>query len=139
MHHVRRAIELNPAYAPAHARKARILLHQDRHDEALVAALESVRLAPSDVAGLQLLGDCHTKLEQWAAALKVFERAASQAPDNGSIQLKLAAMALRTHDPSRAETALRHTLSLDRRSAQRAAALLEQLASTGAVNPDGSR
>jgi tetratricopeptide (TPR) repeat protein len=79
----RRAIEISPNYAMAHHWRAGALAALDRHDEAIAAAQESLRLDPASLSVMSDLGWYYLFGDRPAEALKVCEDTRKVEPEYG--------------------------------------------------------
>jgi putative PEP-CTERM system TPR-repeat lipoprotein len=86
---IAKALQLRPGYAAAAQEGVAIELAADRHVEALKIARGLQTADPSSVVGTTLEGDVYLDQKQFPAAVKAYEAAASRAPDDGALAVKL--------------------------------------------------
>jgi tetratricopeptide (TPR) repeat protein len=89
-----RVIELYPSHAPSYARKGRVLIRLQRHEEALKSIRHGMRInGGTIVPGWQLWhGWAALELGRDAEALEAFNRALGALPRNPYVQASLAAV-----------------------------------------------
>ncbi|MFV1980378.1 MAG: protein kinase [Rhodothermia bacterium] len=78
---LRRAIEINPGFAPAHTRLTDVLMAMNRLDEAEASALRAVELDPLSVGPTHDLGFTYLLRGDYDAATREFEKAVELHPD----------------------------------------------------------
>ncbi|MET0732838.1 MAG: tetratricopeptide repeat protein [Casimicrobiaceae bacterium] len=96
----RRAIDVNPAYAPAHSNLALTLTAKRDYPEALASVDRALALSPRDVEALNNRGTVLQAQMRHAEALQCFDAALAQAPDHVEILSNRAnaLLELRRHD-----------------------------------------
>jgi|GEM_PF-950595 len=87
---LKKALELDPDNARAHAFQAQIYAAEDRLDEALVEANMAVGTAPDDAYTLSSLGYVHAMREEWHLAVAQYEKAVGVQPNWAWLQGLLA-------------------------------------------------
>lgn len=77
---LRRALDLNPRYAPAKALLGSVLIGNHAFAEALAGAREVLAVAPDDYQALAVSGDAALELGDYAAAEEAYRRLLDAAP-----------------------------------------------------------
>ncbi len=103
--HAERAIELNPSHARSFARKASILVRQERTRDGATAYARAAELAPGDSGILFQLGETWIRLKQWQQARDALERCVLADPYNGKGHVLVGVASMRSGDPDRAAEA----------------------------------
>ena len=75
LHHIERAIALNPSLGYGYEQRGRLLIGLGRYDEAMTALEMALRLAPERPATLLYLGMVEGELERWPQAIEHLRRA----------------------------------------------------------------
>lgn len=88
---IERALRLDATRPDYHAQHARCLALRKREGEARAAAERAEALAPLDALTLDTLGVVWSRLGDHARAVKAFESAVTQSPDNADFHYNLAA------------------------------------------------
>lgn len=93
---LRRAVELNPAYAKAHNYLGYIYYTQAKFDVAVTHADKAFQQAPNDINNLNTLGNVLAKCFDYSRAREVLTRAAELAPEEflswnnlGNVQMEM--------------------------------------------------
>ena len=81
LHHIDRAIALNPASGHAHAQRGRLLFAEGRQADAKSAFETALGLEPEATTTLFYLGTVEAALENWPQAIGHFQRAVELDPD----------------------------------------------------------
>jgi len=82
LHHVDRAIEINPTLANAHQRRGVILLREKRYEEALASLEIALQHEAGNAMVLLYAGVAAGELERWEPAIDYLARACREAPGN---------------------------------------------------------
>ncbi len=85
----KRAIELNPRYAPAHHRYAHYLVSTAEYAEAMEEARRGLELEPHSVAINRTMGYLLSVAGEYDSAIKALERTLEMDPDSGFTHLML--------------------------------------------------
>lgn len=113
---LQRAVAGNPALALAHAHLGSAYLSLRRHDEALAAVREALRLDPSLSPAHAMLGRIHWfGLGQFEDGIRELEIAASLNVEGGYAFLQLSLLYALTNDYRKAELAARRAIDLQER------------------------
>ena len=75
LHHIDRAIALNPSIGDAHIQRGRLLIGMSRHADATKALETAIQLEPERPLTLLYLGMAEGQLERWPQAIEHLERA----------------------------------------------------------------
>ena len=86
---LRQGLAREPALGIGWSRLGELLARDGRHEEALAAGIELVRLQPDDADALEALGDAYAALGRTAEAIEQYRRALDKVP-GGSAAAKLA-------------------------------------------------
>lgn len=78
----RAGVKSNPDYVSGYVVLGRILMDQHKNAEALQTLKAASQKAPENLLALQLLGECHLRLNESSQALKVFKMALFFNPQN---------------------------------------------------------
>ena len=81
LHHIERAIALNPPLGHAHEQRGRLLIALGRYNEAIASLETALRFAPEQPTTLLYLGMVEGELKHWTTAVEHLERAIRQDPD----------------------------------------------------------
>jgi len=87
---LKKALELDPNNARAHAFQGQIYAAEGRMDEALAEANKAVDMAPGDVHTLSSLGYVHFMRDEWDQAVGQYQKAVDAQPNWAWLQLLLA-------------------------------------------------
>jgi predicted O-linked N-acetylglucosamine transferase (SPINDLY family) len=110
------AIRLQPKEMRHHLKLAAVLLATGKAVEAAMLARQVVTRAPELQAGWHVLADCAFLQQDWAAALRSFQRAIELAADGASaakLWYNVGLCAQKLNAPERALQAFDHALALD--------------------------
>lgn len=103
---VHRSLELNSSYAPAHGRRADLLIIAQDYDGALGSYQEAARYEPTNGRWPYRVGVVHTQLQQPKDAAESFREATRLAPQSSAAFYNLGVMELELEHVDAAETAL---------------------------------
>ena len=80
LHHINRAITLNPSLGDAHVQRGRLLIGLGRHEDATTALEIALQFEPEQPLTLLYLGMTKGQLKQWQQAIEHLERAINLNP-----------------------------------------------------------
>ncbi|MGB7242188.1 MAG: tetratricopeptide repeat protein, partial [Sulfitobacter sp.] len=106
------AIRLDPKYAEAYNHLGRLLLEQNRLDEASEILKKSVILAPGLLPALVDLCDALVRINRHRAALPLLARAEKIDPKSVPVQVAIANANVRAHDAEKANAAFEKAIDL---------------------------
>jgi protein O-GlcNAc transferase len=109
----RRLLEVNPHSAEIHTNLSLTLLKQQRHQEAWDHAAQALRIQPDCVQALLTQGEIQIALQKLEQAEQLFQKAASLAPQRGTVWYFFAALAELRGQWKEAEKYYVHAISLD--------------------------
>lgn len=109
MESFRKAVEINPYNIPVRHHIARMLIREDRLEEALAQLQEIQRLSPSDPDAPGKIGLLYMELERWDEAVDVLRIMVHRFPDNMEGRYNLGVALENAGDP---EEALEQFLSI---------------------------
>jgi tetratricopeptide (TPR) repeat protein len=113
--HYRKALEINPDFAPAANNLAYLLAERGEHlDEALRLALKARKLLPEDPRVADTLGWVYVKLGFYEQAVGSFAESLQGLPDNAAIHFHLGMAYYKKGDMEQAKVALQKALDLDK-------------------------
>lgn len=112
---VHRSLELSPTSAPAHGRRADLLMIAQEYDDALRSYQQAARCDPTDGKWPYRVGVLHAQLQQHKDAAESFRRATRLAPQSSAAFYNLGVIELQLEHFCAAETALRQAESLVQR------------------------
>ena len=113
--HYRKALELNPNFAPAANNLAYLLAEQESNlDEALRFALKARKILPDDPRVADTLGWVYVKLGFYEQAIQSFSESIQRLPDYAAIHFHLGMAYYKKGDLRQAKTSLEHALYLDK-------------------------
>lgn len=113
-HQYRRALDINPDYAPAANNLAYLLAEKnDNLEEALTLARLASAAHPRDATVLDTLGWVYFRLAQYDHAIEEFGKSLSEAPDHAIVHYHLGLAYDRTNQIKNAIDALEKALALD--------------------------
>ncbi len=104
---VHRSLELSPTYAPAHGRRADLLMIGREYDNALRSYQQAARCDPTDGKWPYRVGVVHVQLQEFEDAAESFRRATRLAPQSLAAFYNLGVIELELEHFESAETALR--------------------------------
>jgi tetratricopeptide (TPR) repeat protein len=122
--HYRKALEINPDFAPAANNLAYLLAEQDRNlDEALRLAQAARKILPDDPRIQDTVGWVFVKLGFYEQAIQAFSNSIRQLPDNATLYYHLGVAYFKNDEPLKAKSALKQAIKLDNDFAEAAQAL----------------
>ncbi|MEZ4577462.1 MAG: tetratricopeptide repeat protein, partial [Desulfobacterales bacterium] len=112
--HYRKALEINPEFAPAANNLAYLLAEQEKDlDQALRFAQTAAKILPDDPRVQDTLGWVYLKLGFYDQAVREFSDSIRQLPDNATLHYHLGIAYYKKGDTRQAKTALEQALKLD--------------------------
>jgi len=131
LHHLDRALELNPESGQAHARRGQLLLSKKRYEEAIGSFETALRFSEGSMRSqvYRALGDCHSRLGSWEAAVKNYNEAVALNNNDPRLLGMLGLAAFEVGDYDLAEEALQRALQMGTENQQAMENLLAQVRS----------
>jgi len=117
--HYRKALEINPDFAPAANNLAYLLAEQDKNlDEALKLSQKAIIILPDDPRIQDTLGWVFVKIGFYEQAIQAFSDSLRYLPDNATLHYHLGVAYFKKGDTRKAQTALEQALKIDKNFAE---------------------